>query len=373
MREHTLAAVQEKRLICEPPGAERCGMSKSTNLVRPSSTAQQSLVRRVLAVRLGLLAVAGVMVVMSTIAWVVPDTVGGYVTLVTTGLALLVASELLIKWGLLPLKRLAQLMREVDLLRPGQRLQTPFVAELSEVTEAFNQMLDQLEAERLASSRRALAAQEAERRRLASGLHDEIGQGLTAILLRLASMADKAPPFQAELAEVQEDVRTTLTEVGRIIRELRPGVLEDLGLVCALQELASSFSRLTGISVHQQLEDPLPDLTREAEVVVYRVAQESLTNVGRHAGASHVEFTLRRRGDAIRLQIVDDGRGIDEERLHANGRVLGVGIRGMQERALMIGGCFTIERCRTVGTAVTLDLPVPAPPNGDDLGHMESA
>jgi two-component system sensor histidine kinase UhpB len=326
-----------------------------------TSPVRRSLLRRVLAVKLALLAITAVMVVMSTIAWNVGDSIGGYGTLVLTGLALLVASGLLTQWGLLPLKRLTQLMREVDLLRPGQRLKTPLVAELSEVTEAFNQMLDQLEAERMASSRRALAAQEAERARLAFGLHDEIGQELTAVLLQLARIAAGTPGIRAELAEVAESVRTALNEVGRIVRELRPGVLEDLGLVRAVEELASSFSMLTGVSLRMQLDHALPALPRETELAIYRVAQESLTNVARHAGASHVQLLLRCHLGGIRLQVIDDGRGFDAAAAKGDGQLRGVGIRGMQERALLVGGRFAIERCRTQGTCVTLDVPLTEP------------
>jgi two-component system sensor histidine kinase UhpB len=323
------------------------------------SPARQSLLRRVIAAKLALLAVTAVMVVMSTIAWNVGDSIGGYGTLVLTGLALLAASGLLMHWGLLPLRQLTQLMREVDLLRPGQRLQPSIVAELSELTEAFNQMLDQLEAERMASSRRALAAREAERARLAFGLHDEISQELTVVLLRLAGIAVDAPEIRPELAEVQELVRTALSEVGRIVRELRPGVLEDLGLVRAVEELASSFSMLTGVSVRMQLDHALPALPRETELAIYRVAQESLTNIARHAGASHVEFDLQRHLAGVRLQVIDNGRGFNGTA--GNGALQGVGIRGMQERALLVGGCFTIERCRTQGTCVTLDVPLTEP------------
>ena len=323
-----------------------------------SNPLRRSLLRRVLAVELALLAIAAVMIVMSTIAWTVPDTVGGYGALVVTGLALLAASGLLTHWGLRPLKRLTQLMREVDLLRPGQRLRSPIVAELSEVTEAFNQMLDQLEAERLASSRRALAAQEAERARLAFGLHDEISQELTAVLLQLATIAAKTPQLRSELAEVQESVRTALSEVGRIIRQLRPGVLEDLGLIRAVEELTLSFSMLTGLNVRVQLDHELPVLPRETELVVYRVAQESLTNVARHASASHVELLLQRHLGGIRLQVMDNGRGFDATAATDDGKLRGVGIRGMQERALLVGGSVTIERCRTHGTCVTLDVPL---------------
>src|SRR6185312_4986507 len=191
-------------------------------------------------------------------------------------------------------------MRTVDLLRPGQRLAEPGEPELSELVAAFNQMLDQLESERRESGLRALRAQEAERRRIASGLHDEVGQVLTGVLLRLDD------------DETKEAVRQALNEVRRIARELRPEMLEQLGLVSALTELSRRFAEQAGVRVDRRFDERLPPLSDEAELAVYRVAQESLTNVARHAQATRVELALEPGPDSVVLHVSDDGVGMPE-------------------------------------------------------------
>ncbi|WP_284116887.1 histidine kinase, partial [Streptomyces fragilis] len=156
--------------------------------------------------------------------------------ILVVGLAvMLVANAALIRWGLAPLARLTRRMTTVDLLRPGQRLPEYGTGEVADVIRTFNAMLDRLEHERVASSARVLNAQESERRRIAQELHDEVGQSMTAILLALKRVADRAdPPLREELALIQEATRAGLDEIRRLLRRLRPGVLEDLGLVSAL-------------------------------------------------------------------------------------------------------------------------------------------
>src|SRR5581483_7331346 len=143
------------------------------------------------------------------------------------GLAVMLAANLLLlRHTVAPIDRLVERMRTVDLLRPGQRIVEQGGVEVTELARAFNQMLDRLETERRESGRRTLQAQEAERRRIASGLHDEVGQVLTGVLLRLDD------------EETKQAVRQALDEVRRIARELRPEMLEQLGLVSALTELS---------------------------------------------------------------------------------------------------------------------------------------
>jgi two-component system sensor histidine kinase UhpB len=235
----------------------------------------------------------------------------------------------LLRWGLTPLGRLTRLMATVDLLRPGQRLPVPGAGGGGEVTElvrTFNAMLDRLEHERATSSARVLLAQEAERRRIAQELHDEVGQGMTAILLVLKRAADDAPePLRGELHQAQEITRASLDEVRRLVRRLRPGVLDDLGLVSALTSLTQDFATHTGLRVVRRFATDLPVLDPETELVLYRVAQESLTNAARHADAARIEVALRRSGEAVTLEITDDGRGIEA-------LCEGAGIRGMRDR-----------------------------------------
>jgi two-component system sensor histidine kinase UhpB len=269
------------------------------------------------------------------------------------GLAvMLIANGVLLRVGLAPLDRLTRLMSSVDLLRPGQRLPVSGGGEVAAVVRAFNEMLDRLETERGTSAARALSAQEAERRRIAQELHDEVGQSLTAVLLDLKRAADRAPgPLRADLRQTQETTRESLDEVRRIARRLRPGVLEDLGLLSALTALATEFSTHTELAVRRRFEPGLPRLSDEAELVLYRVAQESLTNAARHAVARHVELALTRHADAVVLSVRDDGRGIGHTRE-------GAGIRGMHERALLVGARLSIESGPAGGTEVRLRVPV---------------
>src|SRR5206468_11643348 len=181
-----------------------------------------------------------------------------------------------------------QRMDAVDLLRPGQRLQVGRDDEVGRVVHAFNEMLDRLESERQRSARRVLAAQEAERVGIARDLHDEVGQLLTGVLLELNSIAEATPEHRREIDGTKEAVRSALDEVRRISSELRPEMLEHLGLVSALTELSRSFQRASGIEVERRFEPSLPALSAETELAVYRVAQESLTNIARHAQARHV-------------------------------------------------------------------------------------
>ncbi|GHF26460.1 HAMP domain-containing sensor histidine kinase [Streptomyces fumanus] len=271
------------------------------------------------------------------------------------GLAvMLVANAALLRWGLTPLGRLTRLMATVDLLRPGQRLPVPGAGGGGEVTElvrTFNAMLDRLEHERATSSARVLLAQEAERRRIAQELHDEVGQGMTAILLVLKRAADDAPePLRGELHQAQEITRESLDEVRRLVRRLRPGVLDDLGLVSALTSLTQDFATHTGLRVVRRFATDLPPLDPETELVLYRVAQESLTNAARHADAGLIEVALRRSGASVTLEITDDGRGIEAP-------CEGAGIRGMRERALLAGAALDLTSTPGTGTRVRLTVP----------------
>ena len=264
--------------------------------------------------------------------------------------AMLVANAVLLRIGLAPLDRLTRTMSTVDLLRPGTRLKVTGRAGIAALISTFNAMLDRLETERATSAARALSAQEAERRRIAQELHDEIGQTLTAVLLDLKRVAGEAPPpVRDQLHQVQETTRNSLDEIRRIARRLRPGVLEELGLTSALRALATEFST-AGLAVHRQIGTDLPTLAKETELVLYRVAQEGLTNVARHAGAHHVTLCLRRSGPTAELLIRDDGKGI-------GGAAEGAGLRGMRERALLVGATLTVGPGPSGGTDVSLRVP----------------
>jgi two-component system sensor histidine kinase UhpB len=269
--------------------------------------------------------------------------------------AMLLANGVLLRATLAPLDRLRHLMEGVDLLRPGQRLPDGGYGAVSDLIRSFNAMIARLEAERSSSSALALAAQEAERHRVAQELHDEVGQGLTAVLLGLQRVATRAPAeLRHEVQLVQETARASLDEVREVARRLRPGVLDDLGLVSALTALVTEHARLTGADVCRRLSSSLPELGAETELVIYRVAQEALTNVARHAGAGRVSVELAPtlQGDAVLLSITDNGRGLGSS-------PEGAGIRGMRERALLVGATLTVRPHEEGGTDLRLFVPAP--------------
>jgi two-component system sensor histidine kinase UhpB len=197
-----------------------------------------------------------------------------------------------------------------------------------------------------------LSAQEGERQRIAQELHDEIGQSLTAVLLTLKRTVDRAPDdLHDELCTVQETIRASLDEVRQVARRLRPGVLEDLGLLSAISALVTDFAEASQVRITKRLDPRLAALSSDAELVVYRIAQESLTNIARHAGASRAELSLTGERNGVVLHITDDGRGI-------GGSKEGAGIRGMRERAILIGALLTLDARPAGGTEVRLVVPV---------------
>jgi two-component system, NarL family, sensor histidine kinase UhpB len=239
-------------------------------------------------------------------------------------------------------------------LRPGKRLpDLGGSSETATLAEVFNAMIERLETERRESGRQLLSAQEQERLRLARELHDEIGQDLTGLMLEIDHAAGQAPAeLGDQLREIQEAARALSAELREIVRGLRPEALDDLGLHSALVTLTKRFSEQSGVTIHRRLESVDPPLSDNAELVIYRVGQESLTNVIRHAGASEAWFELRSSPSEVRLRVADNGRGI------ANGQlVAGDGIRGMRERAMLIGAQFELDSQPSVGVEVRLRLP----------------
>lgn len=261
---------------------------------------------------------------------------------------------LLLDRAFAPLDELRGLMQAVDPLRPGRRVSLERAdADVAALADAFNAMLDRLETERRESARRALAAQEEERHRVARELHDELGQVLTGLLL-LMDEATRAPAQRAAeaLDEGREAARGAINEVRRIVRDLRPEALEDLGLASALATLASSFERRTGVRVERRLPADLPRLSSEQDLLVYRFAQEALTNVARHADAERVELSAERSDGHVRVVVRDDGRGFAGEPPGDGG------IGGIRERAMLVGGSVEVESAPGAGTQLVVRIPV---------------
>lgn len=254
-----------------------------------------------------------------------------------------------------PLQALTALSRRVDLADPGERM--PGAAPTSEAGElamTFNEMLDRLEAERREATGRVLAGQEAERLRIARELHDQIGQELTAALLMLSRLQARAPDeMRSDVATVQDELRTSLEDLRRIAIELRPEALDDLGLASALVVLGQRLAERSSLQVTEEIDPELPQLPAETELVIYRVAQEALTNVSRHSVSDHAELRLYRHDGRLVLTVRDHGLGL------STGHVPGTGIRGMRERAALIGARLTVANSGSAdGCEVQLDVPL---------------
>jgi two-component system sensor histidine kinase UhpB len=268
-------------------------------------------------------------------------------------LVLLFVNLVLMRRAFAPLQRLAGLMARFDPLAPGERLdiETP-ESEVSVVARSFNDMLERLEGERRQSERRRVAAQEAERRRVAAELHDEIGQSLTALALQLERTASLPPGEAPSVQEAATTARAILDDVRAVARRLRPDALDHLGLASALAGLCERMSRDTGVRIESELDRRLPPLDADAELAIYRVAQESLTNAVRHAQPSRVALRLEGFDRAVRLTVADDGPGLDPDSVHPEG-----GIRGMRERAVGVGGHLRLANGTPRGVRVELLVP----------------
>ena len=313
-----------------------------------------TLYRRLFVSYAAVLTLALLVLVFAPVTISVPVTLAELGVLLVGFVGMLAASHVLLHRALDPLERLTAVMERIDPLAPGQRidLDTP-EREVAALTEAFNDMLDRLEGERRDSARRALGAQEAERRRIARELHDEIGQILTGLVLRSETLARRAPDdLRGDLEDLREAARQAAEEVRRIARRLRPEALDELGLQSALLALFTAVSSRAGLRIDRSLERDLP-LTAEQELVIYRVAQESITNVARHAGASHADVSLRADGDGgVLLVVRDDGVGLPEDADRKSN-----GLRGMRERALLVGANIEIGAANGRGTEVRLHVP----------------
>ena len=278
----------------------------------------------------------------------------GEIAIIVGGLALmLLINAILMRRAFAPLGRLTRMTREVELLEPGRRLPVERGdAEVVELTRAFNEMVDRLERERRESVRRSVEAQEEERRRIAQELHDQVGQTLTAAVLHLNLLERELPPSSREtLEETRETVRDSLNDVRRISRLLRPEALDDLGLTRALEALLNRMRESSGIPIDSAIDEPPPILTPEQELVVYRVAQEAITNALRHADASRIRVELASAPWSVVLTVDDDGSGI-------GAAAAGAGIQGMRERALLVGARLAIGPRTSGGTEVRLELPL---------------
>ncbi len=241
--------------------------------------------------------------------------------------------------------------------------------EIAQLARTFNAMVTRrLESERRlqegerelkALSDRLLRVQEEERTRIARELHDDLGQSLTALKMDVGGLLAMTPPSAAGNPlrnRILSTLDETVSAVQRISSELRPSILDDLGLPAAIEAEASRFEQRTGIECELSLDDVVTHLKGAAATAIYRIVQEALTNVARHAHATRVELRLRQRPEELLLEIRDDGRGITAE--ETNDR-LSLGLIGIRERAAMAGGIVHIEGVASRGTIVSVRIPLP--------------
>ncbi len=259
-----------------------------------------------------------------------------------------------------PLERLIEQIERIDPTQPaGLQLEADPVKEIDRLARSFKGLLDSIEAERRRGGQLVLRAQEEERRRLARDLHDEVNQALTAILLRLEALSQDAPPQQAaEVAELKRLAAEAMEELQGLARQLRPTALDDHGLVPAVEAQLRRFAAHTGVETRLRVTGDLSRLDDDAQTAVYRIAQEALANVGRHAAATCVELELASSGAGTELCVRDDGNGFDAARPSSgNGGGAGLGLKGMAERARLVGGELDVRSAPEGGTTVTLRLP----------------
>jgi two-component system sensor histidine kinase UhpB len=289
----------------------------------------------------------------------------GLLVLGLTVASAILLNSLLLRMRLAPIERLVEAMTHVDLARPGMRATSPRRSsrEVQELTEAFNRMLGRLEEERRQAGRAVLRAQEQERSRIAQDLHDEVNQALTAILLRLSATIGDAPwGLRSELQETQELVSQAMDELLALARQLRPTALDDHGLVAALAGQVADFGQRTGIQSRFHHHGEVPTLSDEEQLVIFRVTQESLSNIAKHASAGDVDVELSFVGRTV-LRVRDDGAGFASlPSQRRNGRVRGrpggLGLSGMRERALLVGGSLEVFTAPGEGTTIELTMGV---------------
>jgi two-component system, NarL family, sensor histidine kinase UhpB len=281
------------------------------------------------------------------------------IVLVVAVILVVVLNLVLVRRVVGPVQRLTARARDVDLADPVPPVtDAEPTSEAGELARTFNEMLVRLQAERRDATGRVLAAQESERLRIAQELHDQVGQELTAALLLLSRLQTRASDeLEPAVLDVQNSIRASLEDVRRIAIELRPEALEDLGLESALAVLCDRFAQQSGLDVACQIDHSLPALSPQTELVIYRIAQEALTNVVRHSGSDWAELSLQPDERQVVLTVRDRGQGL------RNGHVPGSGMRGMRERAALVGAGLEIaDASPGPGAEVRLRVPLEGAP-----------
>lgn len=242
--------------------------------------------------------------------------------------------------------------------------------ELSDLNEDLKKEIEErerVESDRERLLRRVVSAQEDERQRIAREMHDQLGQNLSALALKLSALKndyDQQPELREHFASLKKIVKQLDADVGLLVHDLRPTALDDFGLVAALSNYVRNWSKQFGVRAELHTSGMEKDrLTSEIEIVLYRITQEALTNVAKHANAENVDILLERRSDHVSLIIEDDGGGFDvEQACGANEK--GFGLIGMRERAALVAGTLAVESNPGAGATIAVRIPAPHVPSG---------
>jgi two-component system, NarL family, sensor kinase len=245
----------------------------------------------------------------------------------------------------------AQLQQRLDVLLQQQ---SDLIASLERGQNHFQHL-----------ARSVWRVQEEERRRLARELHDGIGQNLTAIVHMIAQVLSESSAVsdtsRTGLVKARDLAESTLAETRALSRQLRPQILDDLGLPAALRWLARTIGDNHGLEIHLDLAEPLPPLNSDAATLIFRVVQEGLANITRHAQAHVVEISLRAAGQRAVLKLRDDGRGCEVNTAFAAGSEgQGSGIGGMRDRVRLFGGELRIDSAPGAGFTIAIEFPFAA-------------
>jgi len=258
-------------------------------------------------------------------------------------------------------KKAIQSLSKGDL---SQRVTIESKDEIGELAHAFNYIIEELHDKEVLRGKlleKIFAVQEDERRRISRELHDETGQALTSLTVGLKALegATSLDEIQDTVAQLRTMAAQTLDSLHSLALELRPSALDDLGLVAALKRYVKDYAANFTLDADFEvvgLNEEL--LTPQVETALYRIVQEALTNVARHAKASQVSVLLEQRGNSVIGIVEDDGRGFDVESVLASGHLESLGLHGMQERASLVGGKLTVESTPGIGTTVFVEIPL---------------
>ncbi|MEJ2265060.1 MAG: sensor histidine kinase [Anaerolineales bacterium] len=281
---------------------------------------------------------------------------------------------MIITSALRPLRELGQLVLRVQAGQSGidPQLLQDTDPDISHLASAIDSLVNQLEERNLqlrALSERAINAQEEERRRIALSLHDDTGQALSMLIIHLEQLQDRLPKemgdLRSRLDSAHELATRTLTELRKIVSGLRPTILDDLGLIPAMRWYARSNLEEAGVRVEVNASDEEMPLSPQLNSTLFRIAQEAVNNILRHAQANSVMITLRRNGEGVRLGIEDDGKGFDIFMIQEQAiRLQRLGLLGIQERAEMVGGQVSVNSAPGKGTQIEVYVPLQA--QGED-------